>query len=278
MGKKLLEVKNLNVTFNTSYGKLRAVKNVSFDLEKGKLAIVGESGSGKSQVSRAILRLTAANGYVSADKLDFDGIDLINANERQLQKIRGNRISMIMQDPKYSLNPTVKVGKQIEEAYFLHNKVSKGELKQRCINMLKAVQITAPDRVYNSYPHELSGGMGQRIMIAMMVMTDPEIMIADEPTSALDVTVQGEILNIMNKLVSENSMGLIFISHDLHLVSKFCDKVLVMYKGEIVEAIDAKNLQNAKHPYTRGLYNCVPRLGDKPKKYLTTLDRQFLGE
>jgi peptide/nickel transport system ATP-binding protein len=256
----LLSVKNLAITFSTSKGPVHAVRGVSFDLGRERLGIVGESGSGKSQTGRAILGLTAANGKITADQMQFHDLDLRNLSKRDWRKVRGARISMIMQDPKYSLNPVMTIGDQIIEAYREHHKVNAIEAKRRALDMLAAVKIRDPERVFKSYPHEVSGGMGQRVMIAMMLIPDPEILIADEPTSALDVTVQLQVMAILDDLVRERGMALVFISHDLHLVSSFCDRVLVMYQGHVVEEIRASELDQAKHPYTQGLLNCLPKM------------------
>jgi len=268
----MLEVENLWVRFPTRSGVFDAVRGVSFSLGKERLGIVGESGSGKSMTGRAILRLIRKPGLVSADKVLLDGKDIMSISEREMRSVRGQRISMVMQDPKFSLNPVMTVGAQIMEAYALHANSSKAETKRRALEMLEAVSIRDPERVFRAYPHEMSGGMGQRIMIAMMLIPDPQILIADEPTSALDVSVQTQVLSIMDKLVQERGMGLIFISHDLNLVSSFCDRVLIMYAGRIVEACQADKLHEAKHPYTRGLLNSLPRL-DQPQKRLEVLKR-----
>jgi len=258
----LLRVEDLHVDFNTPKGVVHAVRGVSFDLGREKLGIVGESGSGKSQTGRAILGLLDSRGRARAERVEFDGVDLLHADERTMRAIRGNRISMVMQDPKYSLNPVMTVGKQIEEAYLVHTRGSRRQARERTLEMLDAVRIRDPRRVYNAYPHEISGGMGQRVMIAMMMIPQPDIIIADEPTSALDVTVQLQVLAILDDMVSERGMGLIFISHDLNLVASFCDRVLIMYAGRVMEIRDAHDLDNARHPYTRGLLSCLPQVGD----------------
>jgi peptide/nickel transport system ATP-binding protein len=268
----LLIVDNLHVRFDTPKGVVHAVRGVSFELGREKLGIVGESGSGKSQTGRAILGLLAARGHAHAKRVEFDGVDLLQADERTLRAIRGDRISMIMQDPKYSLNPVITVGKQIEEAYLVHTKASRKEARERTLEMLEAVRIRNPRHVYHAYPHEVSGGMGQRIMIAMMMIPQPDIIIADEPTSALDVTVQLQVLAILDDMVTENGMGLIFISHDLSLVASFCDRVLIMYAGQVMEVCDAGDLQNARHPYTRGLLSCLPEVADSAAE-LPVLER-----
>jgi len=272
MTETLLDVENLKVSFPTRAGIFGAVRDISFSLGRERLGIVGESGSGKSMTGRSILRLIQKPGIVEAKRIALHGENLLDLSEKQMRKVRGHRISMIMQDPKYSLNPVMKIGAQITEAYRLHNKIGKTEARKAALEMLEAVLIRDPERVFNAYPHEMSGGMGQRIMIAMMLIPGPEILIADEPTSALDVTVQKEVLEIMDKLVRERGMGLIFISHDLQLVSAFCDRVLIMYGGRIVETCRADRLHEATHPYTRGLLNSMPQL-DNPKTYLEVLSR-----
>ncbi|PBC01028.1 ABC transporter ATP-binding protein [Mesorhizobium sp. WSM3860] len=257
----LLEVDDLRVTFPTRTGIVQAVRGVSFSLGRERLGIVGESGSGKSQTGRAIMGLTPPQAEVSAKKLCFDGIDLLSVSSSRRRALRGNRIAMILQDPKYSLDPVMTIGRQIVETLRTHEKVGKAEARERALEMLRAVQIRDPARVFDLHPHEVSGGMGQRAMIAMMLIAGPELMIADEPTSALDVTVQLDVLNILDRLVAQRGMGLIFISHDLRLVSSFCDRVVVMYAGKVVEQLKASELREAKHPYTRGLLNCMPRIG-----------------
>ncbi len=270
--KPLLDIKNLRVTFPTRQGEFEAVRGVSFTLGRERLGIVGESGSGKSMTGRAILRLIRPPGRVEADRLELEGIDLLSLDEKAMQKIRGQRISMVMQDPKFSLNPVMNIGDQIMEIYRFHTGASKKAAYEKATEMLEAVSIRDPERVMRAYPHEMSGGMGQRIMIAMMLVTEPEILIADEPTSALDVSVQTQVLSIIDRLVRERGMGLIFISHDLNLVSAFCDRILIMYAGRIVEVCEAARLNEATHPYTRGLLGSLPRL-DEPRKRLSVLQR-----
>ncbi|MCB2115264.1 MAG: ABC transporter ATP-binding protein [Rhodobacteraceae bacterium] len=268
----LLTVEDLRVTFPTRQGPSEVVRGVTFTLGRERLGIVGESGSGKSQTGRAILGLTPPPGKATAQRLDFDGIDLRDASPATWRRLRGARMSMVMQDPKFSLNPVMTIGKQLLEALKFGASETKAEAKARALAMLEAVQIRDPERVFRAYPHELSGGMGQRAMIAMMLVTEPDLLIADEPTSALDVTVQVEVLRILDRLVAERGMGLIFISHDLRLVSSFCDRVLVMYAGRVVEELKASELNQAQHPYTRGLMNCLPKIegGVRP---LPTLER-----
>ncbi|MFV0493098.1 MAG: ABC transporter ATP-binding protein [Pseudorhodobacter sp.] len=257
----LLSVKDLKVTFDTETGVVEAVRGVSFTLGRERLGIVGESGSGKTMTGRSVLRLIRPPGRIEAQKMEFDGIDLMKASEKQMRALRGPRIAMVMQDPKYSLNPVMKIGDQLTEGLRLRDREPRPEARKKAIAALEAVQIRGPERVMEAYPHELSGGMGQRVMIAMMLIPNPDLLIADEPTSALDVTVQAEVMSILDALVHDRGMGLIFISHDLRLVGRFCDRVLVMYKGRVVEELEAKNLMQAQHPYTQGLLNCLPRIG-----------------
>ena len=253
----LLEVDNLKVDFHTPTGIVRAVRGLSFTLGRERLGIVGESGSGKSMTGRAILDLIPHPGVVSADRMRFRGQDLTAMDKGTRRKLRGRHISMVMQDPKFSLNPVETVGSQIAEAYRIHRKAGVREARERSLAMLEQVQIREPARVYDLYP--------------------PEVLIADEPTSALDVTVQLQILKILDDLVTERGMGLIFISHDLHLVQSFCDRVIVMYGGKVMETLPAAELadpaaRSRRHPYTLGLLECLPDL-DHPRAKLATLNR-----
>jgi peptide/nickel transport system ATP-binding protein len=269
----LLEVDDLLIAFPGRDGAmLEVVRGVSFTLGRERLGIVGESGSGKSQTGRAILGLTAPEGRVTAKRLAFSGTDLLNCSPRQRRELRGGRMAMVLQDPKFSLNPVMRLGAQIEETLRAHTRVSSSEAKKRTLAALESVRIDDPERVYKLYPHEVSGGMGQRAMIAMMLIAEPDLLIADEITSALDVTVQLQVLSILDKLVTERGMGLILVSHDLRLVSSFCDRILVMYAGRVVEELSAGGLAHARHPYTRGLMACLPQLG-KSTHPLTTLER-----
>lgn len=267
VGKPLLEIENLRVSFPSARGSFNVIRGVSFSMTNEKLGIVGESGSGKSLTGRSILKLTPKGARVTADRFNFSGVDLLAASECQMRTIRGNRISMILQDPKFSLNPLMRVGRQIMEAYRLHHAVNAREAKDRAMAMLEAVHIRNPERVFELFPHEVSGGMGQRIMIAMMLIPEPDLIIADEPTSALDVTVRKQVLSILDELVTRRGTGLIFISHDLNLVADFCDRVLVMYAGRVMEEIAARDLHNARHPYTRALLRSLPRI-DRPVENL----------
>jgi peptide/nickel transport system ATP-binding protein len=259
-------VDNLRVAFPSPNGPVPAVRGVSFVLGQEKLAIVGESGSGKSLTARAIMRLLPRAATLTADALRFDGIDILNADERTMRRIRGGRAGLVMQDPKFSLNPVMTGGQQIAEAWRAHRGGSRKQARDAAVDLLAQVQIRDPGAVADRYPHQLSGGMGQRVMIAMMLAPDPELLIADEPTSALDATVQAEILRLIEDLVQRRGMGLILISHDLPLVSHFCDRVLVMYAGRVVEERRAADLARAEHPYTRGLLNCLPILSHGRKR------------
>jgi len=267
-----LEVQDLCVRFAGRDGLFDAVRGVSFTLGREKLAIVGESGSGKSTVGRSLLKLHPASARIEARTLRFGDTDLLAADEKAMRAIRGRRMSMIMQDPKYSLNPVMRVGDQVAEALLVHRKLPRAQVRERVIAMLEAVRIRDPQRVYDSYPHEISGGMGQRIMIAMMLIPEPEVVIADEPTSALDVSVRMQVLDVLDDLITQRGLGLVFISHDLNLVRAFCDRVLVMYAGRVVESIAAADLENAQHPYTRALLAAVPDM-DRRRAALPVLQR-----
>ena len=274
----LLEVQDLRVAYpGREGGMTEVVRGVSFTLGRERLGIVGESGSGKSQTGRAIVGLTAPGGVVTAQRLAFQGSELLHCAPAERRALRGGRIAMVLQDPKYSLNPVMRIGAQIAETLQAHRPVSARAARARVLQALAAVQIDDPERVARLYPHEVSGGMGQRAMIAMMLIAGPELLIADEPTSALDVTVQLEVLGILDTLVRTGNdgrgMGLIFISHDLRLVSSFCDRVLVMYAGRVVEELASADLSQATHPYTQGLLNCLPQL-DAPRHPLPTLQRR----
>jgi peptide/nickel transport system ATP-binding protein len=270
----LLQVERLSVSFPTARGPVHAVRGVSFDLGREKLGIVGESGSGKSTLGRAILRLLPPNAEIAAERLHFEGRDLLALDERGMRRLRGQRLTMILQDPRFALNPVLPIGRQIAETLRVHGSrdLSRAALRLKVLETLEAVQIRDPERVYRAYPHELSGGMGQRAMIAMMLITDPALLIADEPTSALDVTVRIQVLAIIDDLVSQRGMGLMFISHDLNLVASFCDRVLIMYAGRVVEECRAAELEQCRHPYTRGLLASLPRL-ESPREQLAVLRR-----
>lgn len=270
MEKTILDVQNLRIRYSGS--PVEAVRGVSFTLGCERLGIVGESGSGKSTVGRALLRLLPG-ATITADTLQFEELDLSSLSEKEMLKMRGRRMSMILQDPKFSLNPIRRVGDQVAETYLRHFKCGRSEAHDKAIAMLEAVKIRDAERVFKQYPHEISGGMGQRVMIAMMLLADPDLVIADEPTSALDVTVRLQVLTILDGLVRDRGIGLIMISHDLNLVRNFCDRVLIMYAGRVVETLRASELDQAEHPYTRGLLAAQPRIGG-PRQPLAVLDRK----
>jgi peptide/nickel transport system ATP-binding protein len=268
----MLSIENLRVSFPSRTGRVDAVRGVSLEVGREKVGIVVESGSGKSTVGRAVMGLLPPAANVTADRLAFAGIDLLRASPAQWRDLRGGRMGMVLQDPKYSLNPVMRIGDQIAESLRDHRGLRGRAAAARVEELLAAVRIRDPRRVVEAYPHELSGGMGQRVMIAMMLAGEPDLLIADEPTSALDVTVQLQVLAILDDLVSERGMGLIFISHDLELVATFCDRVVIMYTGRVMEVCRAAELHAARHPYTRGLLGCLPRL-DRPQDRLPALTR-----
>ena len=272
-----LVVEDLRVSFRTPQRVVEAVRGVSLTVGREKVGIVGESGSGKSMTGRAILRLTPPLARVSARQLRFGETDLLACTERGMLKVRGRRIAMIMQDPRHALDPVMRVGEQIAEAIPAERRGARAENRDRVLAMLESVRIHDPARVYGLYPHEVSGGMGQRVMIAMMLMPEPSLLIADEPTSALDVTVRLRVLAILDELIEERGLGLVFISHDLNLVATFCDRVLIMYAGRIVEECTAGELGRARHPYTRGLLASLPRPGDaRPRLPVLARDPAWL--
>ncbi|CAM2733247.1 ABC transporter ATP-binding protein [Erysipelothrix tonsillarum] len=253
----LLEIKNLHTYFDTKRGLVKAVNGVSFSVEEGRtLGIVGESGSGKSQTAMSILQLFESNQRIYEGEIIFNGEVLSDYNEEQLRKIRGNDISMIFQEPMTSLNPVFTVERQISEVLMLHQGMTKQEASQRALEMLASVKIPRPEKVLQNYPHQLSGGMSQRVMIAMALACNPKLLIADEPTTALDVIIQAEILKLMNDLKNDYNTSILFITHDLGVISQMADDVIVMYGGKIVEAAPIKTIFNdAKHPYTKRLLN-----------------------
>ncbi len=266
----LLEVKNLHTFFKTRNGTVKAVNDVSYSIERGKtLGIVGESGSGKSVSAMSILRLLDANGYIASGEVKFDGKDLVNLPTQELYHIRGNRISVIFQEPMTSLNPVFSIKKQLSEPFIIHQGMKKKEAEKKCIDMLKAVQIPNPEAVARQYPHQLSGGMRQRVMIAMALACKPDILIADEPTTALDVTIQAQILKLMNELQKENGTAIMFITHDLGVINEMADDVVVMYCGQVVEQAPARLIFadcKMSHPYTEGLMYSIPRLNEDRNK------------
>jgi peptide/nickel transport system ATP-binding protein len=256
----ILEINELRTSFFTKDLEVKAVDGVTFTLPKGKtLGVVGESGSGKSISALSVLQLIEEPGEIVGGEIKFKGENLLEKTEAQMRKVRGNEISMIFQEPMTSLNPTFTVGQQINEAYKVHQGLGKKEARQRSIEMLKLVGIPSPEKRIDQYPHELSGGMRQRVMIAMALACDPELLIADEPTTALDVTIQAQILDLMNDLQDRLGMGILLITHDLGVVAETCDYVAVMYAGKIVEFADVKTIFNKpQHPYTVGLMNSIP--------------------
>ncbi|RKQ19526.1 ABC transporter ATP-binding protein [Ureibacillus endophyticus] len=274
MRKKLLEVKDLKINFKTYAGIVQAVRGVNFDLYEGEtLAIVGESGSGKSVTSNAIMKLIPQPpGIYAEGQILFDGKDLVPLSEKEMSKVRGNDISMIFQDPMTALNPTMRVGKQITEVILKHTKVSKEEAKERAIKLLELVGIPMPEKRFRQYPHEFSGGMRQRVVIAIALAADPKLLIADEPTTALDVTIQAQILELMKDIQKKRNTSIIFITHDLGVVANVADRVAVMYAGQIVEYGTVNDIfYNPKHPYTWGLLGSMPDLKNNVKEALRTI-------
>ena len=275
MTEPLLEVKNLRINFKTYAGVVQAVRGVDFTLAKGEtLAIVGESGSGKSVTSNALMRLIPQPaGRYEDGQILFEGKDLLKLSEREMESIRGNEIAMIFQDPMTALNPTMRVGKQIMEVILTHKKgVSKEAAKQRAIELLAEVGIPDPERRFKQYPHEFSGGMRQRVVIAIALAAEPKILIADEPTTALDVTIQAQILELMKKIQEKNGNAIIFITHDLGVVANVADRVAVMYAGQIVEYGSSHDIfYNPKHPYTWGLLGSMPDLDSEDSEELYTI-------
>lgn len=272
----LLEVKNLKTYFYSDTGVIKAVDDISFEIPKGKtVCIVGESGSGKSITSLSIMGLVDAPGKIVGGEIIFEGINFLQLQEKEMQKIRGRDVSMIFQEPMTSLNPSYTVGYQIDEALRLHQKqLNKKERFEKVIQSLELVGIPDPKEKYGEYPFKLSGGQRQRIMIAIAMACEPKLLIADEPTTALDVTIQAQVLELMNKLQKEKGTSILFITHDLGVVSKVADEVIVMYKGHIVEKASAKELfTNPRHPYTRALLHSIPTPGiTKRKAKLATVD------
>ncbi len=258
----ILTVENLNISFKTQYGLLHAIRGVSFELRKGEtLAIVGESGSGKSVTSRAIMGLLAGNSIVDDGKIMYEDRDLLRTPEESFHEIRGSKISMIFQDPMSSLNPIVKIGKQITETLVFKLKMPKKIAKQRAIDLMREVGIPEPEKRYHQYPFQFSGGMRQRIVIAIALANNAEILICDEPTTALDVTIQAQILELINKLKVERNLSVIFITHDLGVVANVADRIAVMYAGKIVELGDTNDIfYDPRHPYTWALLSSMPSL------------------
>ncbi|KEK09560.1 ABC transporter ATP-binding protein [Lysinibacillus fusiformis] len=274
MSKTILEVKDLKINFKTYAGLVHAVRGVNFDLKEGEtLAIVGESGSGKSVTSNALMKLIPQPpGIYESGQILFNGRDLVPLTDKEMSKVRGNEIAMIFQDPMTSLNPTMKVGRQITEVILQHRKVSKEDAKKRAIELLTQVGIPFPEKRYNQYPHEFSGGMRQRVVIAIALAADPKLLIADEPTTALDVTIQAQILELMKEIQKNSKTSIIFITHDLGVVANIADRVAVMYAGQIVEYGTVNDIfYNPKHPYTWGLLGSMPDLDNDTDELLRTI-------
>jgi oligopeptide/dipeptide ABC transporter ATP-binding protein len=269
----MLRVRGLKTHFFTADGVVRAVDGVDFEIRRGKtLGLVGESGSGKSVTSLSIMRLISPPGRITEGEIVLDGVDLVKVDEDEMYNVRGNRISMIFQEPMTSLNPVFTVGDQISEAVLVHQKVSKEQARKRAVEMLGLVGIPQPAARYKAYPHEMSGGMRQRVMIAMALACSPELLIADEPTTALDVTIQAQILELMKELQQRNRTGLLLITHDLGVVAEMADEVCVMYAGQIVEQAEVVKLfQDPKHPYTQGLLASIPKLAMDPSQRLNVI-------
>lgn len=272
-----LVVRGLQVSYPSPQGESVVVDGVGFRMGAERLGIVGESGSGKSQTARALLGLVAAPGQVRAQQLSLNGTNLLGLDTAAWQSLRGSRVGMVMQDPKYSLNPVMRVMDQIVEVARLHGVDARLQLQQRALELLHAVGVEDAGRVAQAWPHQLSGGLAQRVMIAAMLINAPELLIADEPTSALDVMVRAQVLHILDAEVRRRGMGLILISHDLNTVARYCDRVLIMYRGRVVESCDADRLFEARHPYTRGLLGCLPSARTRGRK-LAVLDRAALQE
>ncbi len=276
MSETLLNVENLVTSFKTERGTIRAVDGISFTIGKGQtVGLVGESGCGKSVTSLSVLRLVQSPpGFIESGKIEFAGTNILALTESEMRKVRGNKISMIFQEPMTSLNPVFTIGDQISEVFKIHQRSNKKEAREKSIEMLKLVKIPAPEKRVDEYPHQLSGGMRQRVMIAMALACRPELLIADEPTTALDVTIQAQILDLMAKLQTELNMAILLITHDLGIVAEVCDYVIVMYAGKIAEqGLVTEIFREPKHPYTVGLMNSIPRLGHKTE-YLPTIEGQ----
>ena len=272
---KILEVKDLSVSFNTYAGEVKAVRGVSFELNRGEtLAFVGESGCGKTVTAKSILRLLKPPFAVikEGSKITCDGKDVLSLNKKELCEFRGDEVSMIFQDPMTSLNPTMTVGKQIMESLRIHRHLDKKLAREEAIKMLKMVNIPSPEKRIDSYPHEMSGGMRQRVMIAMALACSPKILIADEPTTALDVTIQAQIMDLMRELKEKMNTAIILVTHDLGVVANFADRIQVMYAGQVVERGTAREIfYDSKHPYTWALLSSVPKLAKESKQELYAL-------
>jgi len=273
MSEKLLEVKNLKTSFFIESGEVEAVRGVTFRLNKGEVVgIVGESGSGKSVMAKSVMSLVTSPGKVKEGEILFHNENILSKSEKELRSIRGNQISLISQDPMSALNPVVKIGKQMTEVIIRHQKVKKKEAERIAVNLLKQVGLSSPEERVKQYPHELSGGMKQRVMIAMAMSCNPDLLIADEPTTALDVTIQAQILDLMKNLKNETNMALLLITHDLGIVAQNCTRVIVMYGGLIMEEGPVLDIfQAPNHPYTKGLLNSLPKISNGVKERLAPI-------
>lgn len=271
---ELMRIKNLEVDFDTDSGNLYAIRDIDFTIKKGEtLALVGESGSGKSVTAKSLMRLQEPGKIKSNSQIVYSGRDITKYSRDDLNKFRGNEVSMIFQDALTALNPTMKIGKQIGENLLNHSSISKDEIKKECIDVLHNVGIADGETTLNKYPHELSGGMRQRVMIAMAIITKPKLLIADEPTTALDVTIQAQILELMKNIQEETGMSILLITHDMGIVAGMADRVIVMYSGQLVEGGTVDEIfYNRQHPYTWALLNSIPRLDLKEKKELVTIE------
>lgn len=276
MNDNILEVKNLHTSFYTMAGEVKAVNGLDFSVEKGStLGIVGESGSGKSVTMLSIIKLLGVNGQIKEGSIFFNGENLVSKKEDYMQNLRGNEIGMIFQDPMTSLNPVLTIGYQICEPLIKHKKMSKSEAKKRAVELLREVGIPDPENRLKNYPYEFSGGMRQRVMIAIAISCNPQLLIADEPTTALDVTIQAQILDLMKNLQSELDTSIIIITHDLGVVADIADEIMVMYGGNMVEKGKTQDIFfNPKHPYTKGLLNSVPNPDNLVKERLIPIDGQ----
>ncbi len=265
---KILEIKDLSITFLQGKEETRVVDSIRFDVHKGEvLGIVGESGCGKSVTSLSIMGLLPQKTSKLSGEILFQGKDLLKLNEKSMRKLRGNELAMVFQEPMTSLNPLFKIGNQLEESLRVHLSLTKKQAKERAIQILKLVGLPRPEELYGEYPHQLSGGMRQRVMIAMAMICDPKVLIADEPTTALDVTIQAQILKLMKDLNKKMETSIVFITHDLGVVAEMCDRVMVMYAGQVVEEGSVKTIfKNPKHPYTRGLMKSVPDIRKKNER------------
>ena len=270
----LLQVKNLSTSFNVDAGEVRAVNGISFNLDRGRvLGIVGESGSGKSVTAYSIMRILVEPGKITGGEILFNGEDVTRFSERQMREFRGKKVSIIFQDPMTSLNPVYTIGNQLREAILLHTDRNRAEANARALEMLRLVGVNEPEKRLKQYPHELSGGMRQRVMIAMALACEPDILIADEPTTALDVTIQAQILELMQELQKKLGMAIIMITHDLGVVASMCERIAVMYAGRIVEYGTTEDIfYNPKHQYTRGLIRSIPRIDTKEHERLVPIE------